>query len=254
LLFLAGLLRSSHVNTANLWATNGTGTEIFPCVLSEPRFKFLLRCLRFDNKSETEKRKKIDRLAPIREIFWIFVENCRNSYTISEYCTIDESLVPFRGRCAFRQFIQNKPAKYGINVFCLVDSRMFYTSQMEIYAGKQPEVPYKLSNSPADVVKRLIQPISHTDRNVTFDNWNTSVTLAEEILKEHKITIVGTIRKNKREIPPEFINTNEREEKSRKFAFRDGTLVSYIPKKGKIVLALSTMHHNNDIDAGTGHA
>ena len=124
---------------------------------------------------------------------------------------------------------------------------------MEIYARKQPEGPYKLSNSPADVVKRLIQPISHTGRNVTFNNWYTSVTLAEELLKEHKITIVETIRKNKREIPPEFINTKEREEKSSKFAFRDGTLVSFIPKKGNVVLALPTMHHNNDIDAGTGH-
>jgi len=47
-------------------------------------------------------------------------------------------------------------------------------------------------------------------------------------LKEHKITIFGTTRKNKREIPPEFINTKVREEKSSKFAFRDGTLVSYI--------------------------
>ena len=81
---------------------------------------------------------------------------------------------------------------------------------MEIYAGKQPEGPYKLSNSPANLVKRLNQLISHTGRNVTFDNWFTSVTLAEEILKEHKITIVGSIRKNKRKIPPEFINTKER--------------------------------------------
>jgi hypothetical protein len=64
--------------------------------------------------------------------------------------------------------------------------------------------------------------------NITIDNWFRSVTLAEEIMKEHKITIVGTIRKNKREIPPEFINTKEREEKSSKFAFRGRTLVSYI--------------------------
>ena len=142
--------------------------------------------------------------------------------------------------------MQNKPAKYGINplkaelnpichllallggttivvlsrlrvkVFCLVDSRMFYTSQMEIYPGKQPEGSYKLSNSPSDVVKRLIQPISHRGRKKTFDNWFTSVTLAEEILKEHKITIFGTIRKNKKEIPSEFINTKEREEKIQK--------------------------------------
>ena len=69
LLFLAGLLRSYHVNTANLWTTDGTGTEISPCILSEQRFKFLLRCLRFDNKSDREEGKKTDRLAPIREIF-----------------------------------------------------------------------------------------------------------------------------------------------------------------------------------------
>ena len=96
---------------------------------------------------------------------------------------------------------------------------------MEIYARKQPEGPYKLSNSPADVVTRLIQPISHTGRNAAFDNWFRSVTLPEEI---HNITIVGTIRKNKREIPPEIINTKERDEKSNKFAFRDGTRVSHI--------------------------
>ena len=176
----------------------------------EQRFKFLLRCLRFDNKSDREKRKKTDRLAPIREVFEMFADNCRNNYSISKYCKIDESLVPFQGRRPFRQFMQNKPAKYVIKVFCLVDSRMFYTSQMEIYAGKHPEGPYNLSNSLADVVKRLIQPISLTGRNVTFDNWFTSVTLAEEILKQHKITIVGTIRKNKGEIHPEFISTKER--------------------------------------------
>ena len=128
---------------------------------------------------------------------------------------------------------------------------MFYTSQIEIYAGKQPEGPYKLSDSSADVVKVLTQPVSHTGRNVTFDNWFTSVTLVEKILKEHT---VGTIRKNKREILPEFINSKQREEKFSNFEIRGRTLVSYIPKKGKVVLTLSTMHHNNDIDAGMGHA
>jgi hypothetical protein len=51
--------------------------------------------LRFDNKNDREERKKIDRLTPIREIVGMFGENRRNNYRISEYCTIDESLVPF---------------------------------------------------------------------------------------------------------------------------------------------------------------
>jgi len=33
---------------------------------------------------------------------------------------------------------------------------------MEIYAGKQPEASYKLSNSPADIVKNLFN-LFHTE-------------------------------------------------------------------------------------------
>lgn len=49
LLFLGGLLRSSHVNCRDLWSTNGTGVDRFPATMSMYRFQFLLRCLRFYN-------------------------------------------------------------------------------------------------------------------------------------------------------------------------------------------------------------
>lgn len=92
-------------------------------------------------------------------------------------------LESFRGKCRFRQYIANKPAKYGIKIFSLVDSRTFYTLNMEIYCGQQEEGPYKVGNSGKEVVLRLIKPISKTGRNVTCDNWFTSVTLAIELLK-----------------------------------------------------------------------
>ena len=38
----------------------------------EQILKFLLRCLRFDSKSDREERKKNDRLAPIWEVFEMF--------------------------------------------------------------------------------------------------------------------------------------------------------------------------------------
>ena len=75
------------------------------------RFRFLFCCLRFDHKATLEERKKVDKLAPIRQIFEMFVENCKKNCTLSEYGTIDEMLVAFRGRAPFRQYISSKSAK-----------------------------------------------------------------------------------------------------------------------------------------------
>jgi hypothetical protein len=75
-----------------------------------------------------------------------------------------------------------------------VDSRIFYTQNLKIYEGKQSKGPYKLSNPPADIVERMIPPV----RNVTVDNWFTSIPLAMKLLKDHNLTLPGTIRKNKK--------------------------------------------------------
>ena len=73
-----------------------------------------------------------------------------------------------------------------------------------------------------------------------MDNWFTSVSLADKILDEHKLTIVGTLRKNKAEIPHSFLPNRKKEVLSSQFAF-DGekTLVSFTPKKGKSVILVS---------------
>jgi len=52
---------------------------------------------------------------------------------------------------------------------------------MEIYAGKQPDGPFSIDNSPKNVVHPL-KSIRNTGRNVTIDNWFTSVPLADELL------------------------------------------------------------------------
>jgi lipoate-protein ligase A len=77
----------------------------------------------------------------------------------------------------------------------LVDARVFYTSNLEVYVGKQTHDPYQVSNSPDDVVERLCEPILDTGRNVTIDNWFTSYDLAIRMLTNHRLTIVGTMKK-----------------------------------------------------------
>jgi len=102
---------------------------------------------------------------------------------------------------------------------------------METY-GKQEDGPFKVSNSPGDVVERLITPISGTYRNVTCNNWFMSIPLAQNLFIKHILTVTGVLRKNKRELPPIFLRAKNRPIESSIFGFGEvGTLVSYTPKK-----------------------
>jgi len=108
-------------------------------------------------------------------LFEIILQNFQTNFIPSEYLTIDEQLIAFRGRCSFRQYIPSKAARYGIKIFALVDVKNAYTYNVEVYVGTQPDGPYKINNSPNNVVTRLVQPIEGTKRDITIDNWFTSL-------------------------------------------------------------------------------
>jgi hypothetical protein len=66
------------------------------------------------------------------------------------------------------------------------------------------------------------------------------------------VTIIGTIRKNKREVPPSFVSTKNRPVFSSYFGFSNNkTLVSYKANKKKIVTLISTMHHDKKVTQTT---
>ncbi|CAK1594922.1 unnamed protein product [Parnassius mnemosyne] len=75
----------------------------------------------------------------------------------------------------------------------------------------------------------------------------------EDKLESKKLTVIGTLRKNKRELPKQFTEIRGREEKSSLFGHRGNcTLVSHVPKKGKNVLLVSSMHDDVKIEIETG--
>ncbi|GFR07184.1 DDE_Tnp_1_7 domain-containing protein [Trichonephila clavata] len=170
ILILAGVKKQNHTNFLELWTTDGTGSEIFRSCMNCNRFLFLLSAIRFDDKNTRKERQLTDKLAAIRFTLDRFVENCKNNYSLGEYATIDEMLIPFRGRCSFIQYIPNKPAKYGLKVFVLCDSKTFYVRNLEVYCGQQPEGPYRKSNTPDNITHRLMQPWKGKNRNLTCDN------------------------------------------------------------------------------------
>ena len=184
-------------------------------------------------------RRQRDKLAAIRDVWDKWVQRLPLLYNPGPYVTVDECLVAFRGRCPFRQYIPSKPAKYGIKIWAACDAQSSYAWNMQVYTGKSPgEAPEK--NQGMRVVLDMAKGLN--GHNITCDNFFTSCALGEELLKR-SVTMLGTVRKNKPELPSELLVMKNRKITSSMFAFTDrATVVSYCPKKGKNVLLMSTMH------------
>ncbi|KAK0046844.1 piggyBac transposable element-derived protein 4 [Biomphalaria pfeifferi] len=236
LYYLAGVLNMNGVTTYELFDKD-CGVAYFRATMPQKRFTFLTNCIRFDDKGTRQEKRERDRLAPIRELF----------DTPSEYCTVDEQLLAFRGRCPFKMYIPSKPDKYGIKIMMMCDSKNYYMCNAEVYTGKG-STPAGVSATEYYSVQ-MTTPIHGTNRNCTFDNWFTSINTARKLYDDHAVTMVGTMKKNKAEIPPSFVELRGREKNSAMFAFSGVfTLLSYCPPKPKkkIVMLLSTMHRQGD--------
>lgn len=112
LLILAGVLNSHHESASSLWDSE-LGRAIFRITMPLKKFKQLIRILRFNDKRSRAERREQDKLAPIREMWEDWVKRLPLMYRPDTNITVDESLVGFRGRCPFKQYMPKKPAKYG---------------------------------------------------------------------------------------------------------------------------------------------
>ncbi|XP_042164312.1 uncharacterized protein LOC112226371, partial [Oncorhynchus tshawytscha] len=146
---------------------------------------------------------------PVREVWEKWRERLPYLYNPGPV-TVDEQLVPFRGRSPFWQYMSSKPAKYGIKIWVAQSS---YAWKMPVYTGK-------LTSG---------GPEKNQGMQVVLD--------VTDGLTGHNVTA-----------PLALLATRGREAFSSKFAFTPTTtLVSYLPKRNKSVVLLSTLHKTAEI-------
>ncbi|KAG8236759.1 hypothetical protein J437_LFUL015824, partial [Ladona fulva] len=79
----------------------------------------------------------------------------RELYTPERDITIDKSLLLYKGRLGWHQYMPQKRARFGIKTFMLCESKSGYVWSMGTIRGKESE---KLSMS-TQVVKSLMEPL-----------------------------------------------------------------------------------------------
>lgn len=156
---------------------------------------------------------------------------------------IDESMVPFRGRIYFRQYIPGKKHKYGIKLFKLC-SKGGYTHRIVVYAGRVEKSDGSVAEK---IVFELMEQYLMRGRRLFADNWYSSISLAQRLI-QNETDFVGTFRRNRRGFPKRLVQ--KKQKKGEIMALRkDGiTLMNWHDKRP--VMMMSTCHGPDTNDKG----
>ncbi|KAI0216626.1 hypothetical protein LSAT2_031377 [Lamellibrachia satsuma] len=170
----------------------------FSQVMSRDRFDSIWRY--FHLQDNTVQPAEPDALWKLRWYIDHLVKVFKDVYIPDEHVTIDESMVKFKGRLAFRQYLPSKPTKWGVKVCSLCESSTGYTWNFQVYTGRVAgQQEHGLSYR---VVTELTEDLQGSYMMVMMDNFYTGVELLEA-LRARCLLACGTVRANRREGRPD---------------------------------------------------
>lgn len=129
-----------------------------------------------------------------------------SEYIPDEEISVDESMVPFKGRLSFKQYMKDKPCKFEIKFLMLADATSTYCWNFDVYVGKYGTEINRTFGLSAHVVIDLLRGLENKGHCVFTDNFYTSPTLAH-YLTTIRTCLCGTIRPNRREFPKDLVKS-----------------------------------------------
>lgn len=240
LTFHTGTIRCNRIQ--DYWKTHRLfNLKCFSSHMSRDRYLLILRALHFSRNPGVGEPEPEDRLYKIRPVVSYFNKKMSDVYCPGKNLSLDESMVLWRGRLLFRQYIKNKRHKYGIKMYMLTEPNGFilksaiYTGQLDTMGGK----------GHADkVVLHLMEERLNLGHSLFMDNYYNSVQLAKKLL-DFGTYCTGTLRGDRKGSPKDVVTAklNPGESKGK---YMNGVLVGKWKDK-RDVTYISTEYTNDMI-------
>ena len=199
--FLALILLMPHVKKHEIqvyWTTNPmTETSFFAKYMRRDRFVQLLRYLHFADNNNPNAN---DSLWKIRNIFDNLNTKFGNLFTPFQKLVIDESLILFKGRLRFKQYIPSKRHRFGIKLFVICDCETGILLKVLVYTASDVDIPHDPLGMSAAIIRELMRPYLNKGHLLYTDNWYTDPRVAL-YLHQNETGYCGTVKKNRRSFP-----------------------------------------------------
>lgn len=183
------------------WKTNEEMFQFpfFSAKMSSRRFRSIMRCLHFsDNNQPTNPP---DRLKKVRPLLRHFLQRMDSVYSPGRELAIDESIVAWRGRLIFRQYIIGKRHKYGLKLYILAEPSGMVINVI-IYGGKNDDLGGV--GHTAKVVMKLMENRLDKGHSLYMDRYYNSISLSEQLL-ERGTYCTGTLKTNRKGNPASVV-------------------------------------------------
>ncbi|GBN69954.1 PiggyBac transposable element-derived protein 4 [Araneus ventricosus] len=217
-------------------------TPFFGNVMNEKRYSLIMKFLHFQSSNDSEDESPSNnKLKKIGKFHSMLMQRFQSTYIPKQYISIDESLIGYKGRLGWKQYIPTKRSRFGVKLFQLCESESGYIWNSIIYTGKGTTFheDYEDYGVSTKSVMTLIHELKNKGYTLTTDNYYTSPELAEILIK-CKTDIYGTLRANRKGLPP--LIKSSKVKKGEVLAFQKGKICLLKWTDKKPILMLSTLH------------
>lgn len=136
LVIVMGIIHFPSVE--DYWVTSWPfSNNTFSDVLKRDRFTLLLRFFHLNDNSQyiPKGQPGHDPLYKIRPFMDTLIQNFQRTYIPGRELSLDESMIGFKGRLGFVQYMPKKPTKWGLKAFVLADGATGYALNWKLYTG-----------------------------------------------------------------------------------------------------------------------